>query len=223
MPLREFVLHLGAGDLWSRMRKGHCWSVNRGRKSGLELRRSSSPRDCDEHVGLMLASRARRVARGEVVSGGVPRRECRALVAAGAGELFQAVLEGRVLSSALTLMAEQGAYYHSAGTSPEGMKRGASQWLIYKAALALEGQGLVAFNLGGVGPHDNVGLHEFKAGFGTEEVALECAEFFTGSSLRRAIGRLAGMMRAGLSWAEVRMGLWGPELGSRPDDLEIAP
>jgi hypothetical protein len=197
--LREFVLPLEGDDLWKRIHRSHRWRINRARRLGLEMRWSRGPRDCDQHAAVMAASMARRRARGEVVPDGLPLRECTALLGYGAGELFQVVLEGQVLSSALVLMAEQGAYYQTSGTSPEGMERGASHLLIHEVAVRLKERGIRRFNLGGVGPDDSAGLHEFKSGFGTEEVALESAEFFTGNLLRKGIGGLVGALRAGLS------------------------
>jgi hypothetical protein len=197
--LREFVLPLGVDSLWTPMRKGHRWSINRARKSGLEIRRSRDPRDCDGHVSMMLASMDRRRARGEVVPDGAPLRECTALVRSGAGELYQAILGGRVLSSALVLLAEQGAYYHTAGTSPEGMERGASHLLIHEVAVGLKERGGRAFNLGGVSPGDSHGLGEFKAGFGAEAVAVESAEFSTSTWIRKEVGKVVKVLRSGFS------------------------
>jgi Acetyltransferase (GNAT) domain len=199
--LREFVLPLGEDDLWKRVHRSHRWRINRARKRGLEVRRSRDPRDCDHHAAVMAASIARRAARGEVVPDGVSLRECTALVECGAGELFQVILAGRVLSSGLVLMAERGTYYQTSGTSPEGMERGASHLLIHEVAVHLKEQGIGAFNLGGVGPDDSVGLHEFKAGFGAEEVAVESAAFSSGNWLRKGIGGVARVLRVGMSRA----------------------
>jgi len=69
----------------------------------------------------------------------------------GAGELFQAVAGGEILSSAVVMRAAQGAFYESSGTSPEGMKCGASQFLIYSIARALREESIRTFNFGGRG------------------------------------------------------------------------
>jgi hypothetical protein len=199
--LREFVLPLDRDDLWKQIHRSHRWRINRARRWRLETRRSRDPRDCDRHAAVMAASMARRAARGEVVPDGMPLRQCTALVACGAGELFQVVLDGRVLSSALVLMAERGAYYQTSGTSPEGMELGASHLLIHDVAVRLRDRGIGEFNVGGVGPGDSAGLYEFKAGFGAEIVPLECVEVSTGTWLRKRIGRVASVLRAGMSRA----------------------
>jgi Acetyltransferase (GNAT) domain len=204
--LLEFVLPLDRNDRWRRIHRSHRWRINRARRWGLEIRRSRDPRDCDSHAAVMAASMARRGARGEVVPDGVPLRECMALVGCGAGELFQVILDGRVLSSALVLIAEHGAYYQTSGTSPEGMERGASHLLIHDVAVCLKDQGIGVFNLGGVGPGDSAGLHEFKAGFGAETVPLESVEFSTGTWLRKGIGGVARVLHAGMSRAHGLIG-----------------
>ena len=48
--------------------------------------------------------------------------EVSALTAHGAGEIFQAVVDGQVLSTILVLLSRDAGYYHSAGTSAEGMR-----------------------------------------------------------------------------------------------------
>jgi lipid II:glycine glycyltransferase (peptidoglycan interpeptide bridge formation enzyme) len=99
-----------------------------------------------------------------------------ALLASRAGEIFQAVDGDRVLSSILVLRSSTGAYYQSAGTSPEGMKVGASPFLISQVAGILRQEGVQIFNLGGAG-EDNPGLQRFKAGFNVRQISLQAATF----------------------------------------------
>lgn len=85
-----------------------------------------------------LLSIGRRQRRGEAVQEDIPARDFLAMTKMGAGQLFQAVLEGRTVSSALVLMSDKGAYYQSAGTSSEGMACGASHFLVCEIARILQ-------------------------------------------------------------------------------------
>lgn len=133
----------------------------------------------------------RREQRGESVPSVQPDPFDRALLVSRAAELFQAYDGTSVLSSILVLRAPLGAYYQSAGTSPEGMELGASQFLISSVAAILQGEGMHLFNLGGAGD-ESPGLQRFKSGFGAHPVPLEAATFVFGSRGERAARRLIG-------------------------------
>jgi lipid II:glycine glycyltransferase (peptidoglycan interpeptide bridge formation enzyme) len=144
----------------------------------------------------MNASMERRVQRGEEVETNSRDARSGALLASGSGELFRAVSGDRVLSSILILRASQGAYYQSAGTLPDGMKMGASPFLVSRVANILKQEGHRIFNLGGASD-DNPGLLRFKAGFGTREVALEAASFCPKSVVERKVHTA---LQTGLAW-----------------------
>ena len=115
----------------------------------LTITRSVDQSACREHVRLMDLSHDRRRRRGEVIAErSAMDHHLVAYLNAGAGELFQASLDKNVLSSVLVLRSLSGAYYQSAGTSPEGMALGASHFLINGAACQLREEGLKTFNLG---------------------------------------------------------------------------
>ena len=180
----EFVLPLSNSNLWNNLSSNHKRNVKRAKKGNLELRQTSDEEACSQHVALMAKSMNRRKNRGEVVPRDVQLKPYKSLIQAKAGEIFQTVLENNVLSSILLLKAERGAYYHSAGTSPEGMALGASHFLIYETAKLLQSNSIEIFNLGGVDRLDS-GLARFKGGFGAKIVALEAAEFFLGGKFRK--------------------------------------
>lgn len=184
----EYVLDLSAADLRSGLSSGHRRNLSRGAKSRLELRLAADRPACVSHASLMTASMTRRMARGESVSG-VPAPSVNHFVSSNAGTLYQALQGDIVMSSVLVLHSERGAYYHSAGTSPEGMAVGASHFLIYNVARSLAQKGFEAFNLGGA---DDAGLSRFKSGFGSMKVDLETVRCFFGSTLRM---KLVGMLR----------------------------
>lgn len=185
----EYVLHLDDGAPGATLAQGHRRSIKRAQNAGLEIRVRADAAACSDHVALMNASMHRRRSRGENVSSPVAVQTLWPYVDRSAGMLYQAVREGTVLSSVLVLLARRGAYYHSAGTSPEGMALGASHFLIQRAAESLAGEGREVFNLGGA---DDAGLIRFKSGFGTVSVDLEAASFSFGSALKR---RIVGTLR----------------------------
>lgn len=113
----------------------------------------------------------------------------------GAGCIYQARLAGEVVSSILVLRSAAGAYYHSAGTSPDGMRLGASVFLISELADALRADGCTVFNLGGTDP-DQEGLRRFKAGFGAITVPLESSQSFFGNKLRQKLVTAYQRLRA---------------------------
>lgn len=196
-PRYEYVLDLIAGDPGGGLAKNHRRNINRARRAGLRTERAANPGACAEHARLIGASMRRRQERGEVVAVEPDWRPWLAMSRAGAGELFQAVLDRRVLSSVFVLRAETGAYYQSAGTSPEGMAAGASHFLVYEIARVLRAESLTVFNIGGA-DSSNPGLQRFKRGFGAATVPLEAAEFWLGSVARarlisavRVLGRAA--------------------------------
>jgi hypothetical protein len=190
----EYVMDLGQVDRSQLLHQNHRRKVIRARKAGVQLRCSTSEADGLTHCQLIAASMRRREGRGEQVSTSIAPQEYLALLRAGAGVLSQAVKDGRILSSVLVLLSSQGAYYHSAGTDPEGMELGASQFLILETASDLQSRGFPEFNLGGASA-DNPGLQDFKARFGSVTRPLAAAEFDLQTRLRRSVGGVLRSLR----------------------------
>ena len=174
---REFVLDLEKPDLHAGLSTNHARNIKRGRKSGIVVEPFQTAAACRAHVGLMQASLERRRQRGETVPDDHEEtlRQTLALVESGVGTVFQARDDESVCSSILVLRAARGGYYQSAGSSPDGMSRGASHLLVLEIAARLRAEGAVRFNLGGVSEPGS-GLEQFKSGFGTRPVELEAME-----------------------------------------------
>jgi hypothetical protein len=192
---REYVLRDGSNT--ERLASNHLRNIKKARRAGLTLRRSNDLEACRTHVRLMGRSLSRRERRGERIEAGEELtvvQSVSALVSHAAGQLFQALSGQEVLSSILVLLSEKGAYYQSAGTSTEGMAAGASHFLVYEVGCLLQREGR-QFNLGGV-DQPGSGLDRFKAGFGAIPVELEAAELTLTGPVRRALTRLAELVRA---------------------------
>jgi hypothetical protein len=191
----EFVIDLEHAEVADGLNSQHRRNVSRAIKAGISVRRTSDAAACSEHLKMMDASMERRASRGEEIEKDNDART-RALLFCRAGELFQAVHEEKTVSSVLILRAVMGAYYHTAGTSADGMKMGASPFLLARTAEALKQEGCRVFNLGGAAP-ENPGLQRFKSGFGARQVGLEAASFCPRSEVKRKVHRT---LRMGWEW-----------------------
>ncbi len=174
----------------------HRRNLKRARKAGLIARAARDDRALATHTELMQASMQRRRERGESVPEATQsdRRRFERLLASGAAELFQAERQGMVVSSLFVLLAERGAYYQSAGTSPDGMACGASPFLLHETACLLRRRGLERFNLGGAHTSE-AGLYRFKSDFGGMQVALEAVRADFSNPLIRSARTLLRQLR----------------------------
>lgn len=189
-PRWEFVLDLAQELAPSSLASNHRRNVNRARKSGLIVVARRDPAAAASHAEATNASLSRRQKRGESVITSGDAGAIAALLQHGAAELFQATKDDRVLSSMLLLMSPRVAYYHSAGTTSEGMHLGASPYLITEVAARLRARGVAEFNLGGAEP-ENAGLYRFKSGFGPTIRALEAASFVCARPFQRMLRSFA--------------------------------
>jgi hypothetical protein len=190
----EYILDLGSPDLWSKMSTNHRRNIQKALKAGVVIGRSSAAQACQDHARLQDASMERRIGRGEHVMADAQIRTAAALLEHQVGELFRATLGNQVLSSILVLRAVRGAYYHSAGTSREGMSLGASHLLIKTVVEILRDEGIQRFNLGGADAR-NPGLERFKTGFGGQAVSLEAARFYFGNRLQKGLAAMVDLLR----------------------------
>lgn len=191
----EFVLRLSESGETGALSNNHRRNIRKAQNAGLAIRRT---RDnvawVSEHIALMKKSADRRIHRGEsvVIDGtGVLQHT---LLEAGAGELFQAVREGEVLSSIFVMISPRTGYYQSAGTSPEGMSAGASHFLIFSVAGILAAEGRELFNLGGA--EERSSLARFKSGFGAKAVALPAATYYVGPVWKKQLRSMIQLLRS---------------------------
>ena len=191
----EFAMELRDADLLARVSKSHRERVSKGRRKGLVVRRENSAQAIDAHVALHINSMDRRKSRGENVSLAFERDGSAALLASGAGELFQAMLGDHVASSLLVLRSKTGAYSESSGNSKEGMGIGASHFLRYETAVTLQSEGIDIFYLGGARPSEE-GLRAFKAGFGTTLIDTQSVVAYLGGPLRHKLSAVIQRVRS---------------------------
>ena len=191
----EFVVDLRESDLWKKIHDNHRRRIKKALKLGIELQVSVDAADTQHHASVIAASMQRRTERGEYVPTVQETKEFRIFLETGAGKLFQARYDGKVLSSAMVLISNKGGYLQSGGTSPEGMELGASHFLQHEIMKVLQNEKKEIYNLGGTDEPDS-GLAMFKVRFGASPVALEAVEALVGTSMRAAVGHLARRMQA---------------------------
>lgn len=195
----EYVVDLGRDNILEGVSSQHRRNISKAVKAGFSIRRTRDESAYTGHRELMDASLERRANRGEAVER-QQAAELIALLTCKSAEIFQAVDGERVVSSLLVLRSSKGAYYQSAGTLPDGMKLGASPFLVSQVASILKQEGLQVFNLGGAG-EESPGLQRFKAGFNAREVALEAATFCPRSFAERTFH---SVLRTGRAWVRRR-------------------
>lgn len=183
-PRHEYVLNLKKKDLWAGISKNHKRNIKKANRYPIEVVITKLPDACIDHVNMITATMDRRQNRGEDVDTFFDVRWYQKLLECGCGELYQARLQEETISSVLIIRADKGAYYHSAGTCSDGMAAGISHSLVFEIATRLQNEGLDLFNLGGT-EEDNPGLVRFKAGFGTDSVALEHRCYFFDNSIQK--------------------------------------
>jgi len=190
----EFVLHLANRDLYAGLSSHHRVHVRKARKHGLTIRQSQSSDALDAHIALHMHSMRRRLARGEEAPLEFARAGQLAYLESGAGSLHQAMMHDEVVSSLMILRSATGAYFESAGSSNEGMHIGASHFLLFESAVALQAEGIETFFLGGARPSEE-GLRAYKSGFGASPVDTESVVAYVGGPLRRRVSAAVESIR----------------------------
>jgi len=189
----EFVLNLQC-DFYSKFSANHKRNIKKAEKHGVVVTHTRSMDAVSKHIILQNKSMDRRRARGEDVFFCDTGLDTSAYLTSNAGEIFQASYQGDVVSSILILYGNNGAYYQSAGTSLEGMKIGASQFLIYNIACYLSLLNIKCLNFGGA--EEGTGLFRFKSEFGATKVLLSAANCHVGSVFYRRLATFVNIIRS---------------------------
>jgi lipid II:glycine glycyltransferase (peptidoglycan interpeptide bridge formation enzyme) len=192
----EFVIDLTVPASQWKIGETHRRHIRRAEKSGVSVRRVRTEA-LKDHLSMCAHSLSRRKERGEIVPNVGDSSEFSGALLQGAGEIFQVTRGDAVLSSILVLRSRTGAYYHSAGTSREGMELGASHFLVHSVARTLQEERAEIFNLGGAAI-DSPGLWAFKSRFGAVAVETEAVRaVLCGALHRRFVEALHAMKNIG--------------------------
>ena len=161
----EFQLDLDGIDLWEASNRRNRRAIKKAVEAGLRFQRAETLDACAVHARIANSSLTRRRGRGESINYDIEEREARAFIENKAGEIYQADMNGEVLSSLLVLRSRSGAYAQTSGTIDAGLEYGSSQFLWYETARLLQAESVAVLNMGGT-DIESKGLQEFKAGFG---------------------------------------------------------
>jgi hypothetical protein len=189
----EFVMDLTVPKSQWKIGETHRRHIRRAEKNGVSIRRLQTE-GVPDHFSMCRHSMSRRQERGEVVHSVADSAEIPSIVTNGAGQIFQAVRDDVVLSSMLVIRSRTGGYYHSAGTSQEGMDIGASHFLVHSVAGLLQEAGVKIFNLGGA-EIENPGLRAFKSRFGAAPVETEAVRAVLCGAMHRTFVQVCHALR----------------------------
>ena len=191
--IKLYVLDLEDEGLFSGFSQNPKRNIKKARKAGVQMIDLPRPQALRAHFDLMDLSMARRAQRGEQIK---KKTEdyVSALLATGAGRLYQAALEGQVVSSKLVFVLGDAAYYDSAGTSPQGMELGVSSFLMSEVIRLFKEEKLRIWNLDVASEHA-VGLAQFKLGFGPQISLLERAYFSCATPYKRFRNAVGSVLR----------------------------
>jgi len=173
--------------------KRHRRNVGKARKRNVSMVISKDEAAIRAHVNLCRLSVDRRENRGEAIEGLITREAATSLVVNSGARLFQATLNGQILSSDLVVFVGPYAFYDSGGTSPEGMQIGSSYFLMASMIEHLKQDNMRILNLG-VGAENRPGLSLFKSGFGADCFEFQTVEVDTASRVQRLARRLKRLL-----------------------------
>lgn len=151
------------GDLLAGMHGKHRNVVRKAQKAGVAVDAVAAPDDLSAFASLYERTMKRQSAAGYYF---FPPRYWQRLVALG-GHLvrFDALCEGDVVASALCLRGDRWLHYHLGATADTARDLGASNLLLYTAAVWGQEQGLEEFHLGGGAGAKEDSLFAFKERF----------------------------------------------------------
>ncbi|MGH8501152.1 MAG: GNAT family N-acetyltransferase [Gammaproteobacteria bacterium] len=165
--VKLYVVNLES-DSWAQgVSSNHRRNINKARKHGVKIVTSTGSAAIEAHLALIGASLVRRANRGEPTNLASDAEEVKEILSNDAAQLYQATIDGEVVSSKIVFTVGDYAFYDSGGTSEKGMRVGASHFLMFSLMWTLHGQGIKSLNLD-VASKAAGGLARYKAEFGAQ-------------------------------------------------------
>jgi hypothetical protein len=192
--IRMYVLDLSKESVEAEMSSNHRRNVKKAQKHGAEIVIGASPEAVREHLALIDLSLLRRSQRGEPTNLRAQAEEVARLLRLPNTQLFQARVDGEVVSSKLVYTVDDYAFYDSGGSSPKGMAVGASHLLMYEIITALRARKVATLNLD-VASVAAGGLARYKLEFGSQVYELDRVTVEWDTLRRRAVNGLHTLLR----------------------------
>jgi len=175
------------GNLLASMHGKHRNTVRKAQKAGVTAEMAAAP-NLSAFVSLYELTMRRQEAAGYYL---FPPEYWTRLSALGDRlVLFDAIADGDVVASALCMRGDHWLHYHLGATDDRARDLGASNLLLYEAAVWGQEQGLEELHFGGGAGGREDGLYAFKRRFSPDGVR----EFWTGKAVHdeAAYRRLSG-------------------------------
>jgi Acetyltransferase (GNAT) domain len=154
------------GDLLAGIHGKHRNVVRKAQKAGVSVDVTAGPDDLSAFVALYARTMERRYAAGYYF---FPPEYWEQLTGLGGNLVrFDALTEGKVVASALCLRGDRWLHYHLGASTDSARDLGASNLLLYTAALWGQTQSLEEFHLGGGAGAKEDSLFAFKQRFSPE-------------------------------------------------------
>lgn len=157
----------------------HRRNVRKAQKQGFVCDISQTEDSLQAHLAAFSHTAARRQSRNESIPG-VNEQRLRKLLESKSAFMMQLHLDRDIVSSMFIITTDTSAFYYSGGTTADGTKLGAFQYLIWLAIGELRQRGIVTMTLGGTDADTPEGLRRFKLGFNAREVPLMHYEYLEG-------------------------------------------
>lgn len=185
----EYVVDL-RDDFEARMSPEHRTAVDRARRQGMTTVRRRSLEALRSHLSIVNLPV---IERGETAEHPTRLSDKIALLDSEAGELVQALLNGKVLASTLMMHSATGAFYQSGGNAPSNESSDAAHFLLHTTLLELRAEGIMCVSLGGA--LDGSAPAKFRLGFGATPRQLEASICDVGSTWKRRATQALALAR----------------------------
>ena len=161
----SYVVDLDRSGQMATYSSNHKRNIRKAIKSGMTVIRPTDDAALETHLRLCNESYTRHEQAGKASGPRVRKVDLVKYFTSGSAQLYQASIDGVVVSSLLIVMIEDAAFYDTGGTDSQGFKLGASHFLMHSIIEELKEKGFKFLNLG-VSGESRKGLTQFKAGFG---------------------------------------------------------
>lgn len=165
-------------NLWSQCNKGHKYSINLAKRNEINVIQTTSPNQKQYEAILSIYTntmqRQNASARWYVAKNYFS--DCLQLLGNEHCSFFLAYDEDTLIAWNLMMYNAETMYYHFAGSTLEGQKKGAPALLLHKASCWAQEQGYTRLYLGGgasSAPDDSV--YRFKHGFSKKSISFYTA------------------------------------------------